>query len=133
MTDWKAVILGSLITTALTLAFGIAIFPLFFLGPLIGGFFTVYLVEEGKTDGAIHGALSGAIGGLIIGLLSLAGLGIVTAFISLLSASIGDIAGFVSILLGSLFTIVLILICGVFGGVGGVLAEANMKRESDVQ
>lgn len=128
MTDWKAITLGSLITAALTLALGLAIFPLFFLGPLLGGFATIYLITEGKPEGAINGALAGVIGGLVIGVLSLLGLGIITAFISLLSASLGNLAGFISALLGILLTIVLILITGVLGAIGGVLAEANMNN-----
>lgn len=128
MTDWKAIVLGSLVTAALTIALGLAVFPLFILGPLLGGFVTVYLITEGKTDGAINGALSGVIGGLIIGILSLFGLGIVTAFISILSSSIGNLVGFVSLLVGSLFTIVLILISGVLGAVGGILAETTMEK-----
>jgi hypothetical protein len=127
MTDWKAVILGSLITSALTLALGLSIFPLFFLGPLIGGFATIYLVTEGNTEGVIHGALAGIIGGLIIGFFSLLGLGIITAFIGILSSSLGNLAGFISALMGGLLTIVLVLITGVLGALGGVLAEENMK------
>ncbi|MCK9152614.1 DUF5518 domain-containing protein [Methanobacterium alcaliphilum] len=128
MTDWKAIILGSLVTAALTMALGLAVFPLFILGPLIGGFVTVYLVSEGRIEGAIQGALSGVIGGLIIGLLSLFGLGIVTAFISILSNSIGNMVGFVSLLVGSLFTLVLIIISGVLGAVGGIIAESTIEK-----
>ena len=128
MTDWKAIILGSLITASLTLALGLAIFPLFFLGPLIGGFATIYLITEKNPEGVIHGALAGLFGGLIIGILSLLGLGIITAFITLLSASLGDIAGFIGALVGVFITLVLMLITSVLGAIGGVLAEANMKN-----
>lgn len=128
MTDWKAIILGSLVTAGLTLALGLAIFPLFFVGPLLGGFITVYLVTQKEKEGALNGALAGLIGGLIIGILSLLGLGIITAFITLLSASLGNLAGFISALLGGLLTLVLILITTVLGAIGGVLAEANIKN-----
>jgi len=46
MTDWKAVALGSIINAVLTIVLLLAVFPLFFLGPLLGGFLTAYLSRE---------------------------------------------------------------------------------------
>ena len=43
MTDWKAVGLGALLNVVLTVVLTIAVFPLFFLGPVLGGFLAAYM------------------------------------------------------------------------------------------
>ncbi|BDZ67425.1 hypothetical protein [Methanobacterium ferruginis] len=48
MIDWKAVGVGSLINAVLTIVLTISVFPLFFLGPIIGGWWqlTLEVVKE---------------------------------------------------------------------------------------
>ena len=46
MTDWKAVGIGALVNAVLTMVFTLVLFPLFFLGPVIGGFMATYLVTR---------------------------------------------------------------------------------------
>ena len=46
MTDWKAVGIGALVNAVLTMVFTLVLFPLFFLGPVIGGFMATYLSRE---------------------------------------------------------------------------------------
>ena len=52
MTDWKAVGMGAILNAVLTIVLTIAVFPLFFLGPLIGGFLTAYLSSGNEKRGA---------------------------------------------------------------------------------
>jgi len=51
MVDWKAVAVGSLINAVLTIVLTISIFPLFFLGPIIGGLVATYI---GRGDKRTH-------------------------------------------------------------------------------
>lgn len=124
MTDWKAVGIGALITAILTIVLAIFIFPISFLGPIIGGFLTIYLmsdeVEETK-DSVVYGAMAGVIGGLIIGILTILGLGAIGALIGILLAKVGLFIGVVGVIIGLFITIISIFICGVLGAVGGVL------------
>ena len=71
MTEWTAVGIGGVVTAALTIVLALVFFPLFFLGPIIGGFLAVYLMKDEFESGIINGALAGVIGGLIIGILVL--------------------------------------------------------------
>ncbi|WP_231551385.1 DUF5518 domain-containing protein [Methanobacterium sp. SMA-27] len=78
--DWKIIGIGALINAALTIILSWIFLPLFFLGPIAGGFIASYLSkgyedydEMDTKDGAVLGAISGIIGGLIIGLLLVLG------------------------------------------------------------
>ena len=120
MTDWKAIGLGAIINSVLTLVLLLAFFPLFFLGTLIGGFLTAYLSRgyEGyptmdEKDGAVEGGISGVIGGIIIGLLFILGFGALSAVIGLIFAKVGLVAGTITIILG----LGLILFIKMSGGV----------------
>jgi len=134
MTDWKAVGIGALIIAILTIVLAIFLFPISFLGPIIGGFLTVYLtnndIEETK-DSVVYGAMAGVIGGLIIGILTILGLGAIGALIGILLAKIGFFIGAVGIIIGLFITIISIFVCGVLGAVGGVLGM--VVREKGVE
>ena len=100
MTDWKAIGIGAIINAVLTMVLTLIMFPLFFLGPVIGGFITTYLANDNlsyyggnPTDGAVEGAISGVIGGLIIGIIFILGFGAISAIIGLVFTEIGLIAG----------------------------------------
>ena len=46
MTDWKTIGIGALVNAVFTMVLTLIFFPLFFLGPVIGGFLATYLAEE---------------------------------------------------------------------------------------
>ncbi|HEX3012872.1 MAG TPA: DUF5518 domain-containing protein [Methanobacterium sp.] len=123
MTDWSAVGIGGVVTAALTIVFALVFFPLFFLGPIIGGFVTVYLMKDEFESGIINGGLAGVIGGLIIGILSLLGIGVIAAVITVLAAQIGIAVGALGALVVIFFTIFAVLICGVLSAIGGAIGE----------
>ena len=123
MTDWIAVGIGGLVTAVLTIVLALVVFPLFFLGPLIGGFVTVYLIRDEFESGIINGGLAGALGGLIIGIISLLGIGVIAAVIAVLAAQIGIAVGALGALIVIFFTILAILICGVLSAIGGAIGE----------
>ncbi|MBU4534935.1 MAG: DUF5518 domain-containing protein [Euryarchaeota archaeon] len=129
MSDIKAILAGGLFTSALTLALGLSIFPLFFLGPLAGGYITIYLTKKYEMDGAKDGALSGLFGGVVISLISFAGIGILSTLIGLISTNLGDIASLIGILAGILFTAIILIMFTVLGALGGVLAENMREKE----
>ncbi len=129
MSDIKAISAGGLFTAALTLALGLSIFPLFFLGPLAGGYITIYLTKKYEIDGAKDGALSGLFGGVVISLISFAGIGILSTLIGLISTNLGDIASLIGILAGILFTAIILIMFTVLGALGGILAENMRKNE----
>ncbi|RJS48710.1 MAG: hypothetical protein CIT03_06980 [Methanobacterium sp.] len=129
MSDIKAILAGGLFAAALTLALGISMFPLFFIGPLAGGYLSIYLTKKYEMDGVKDGALSGLFGGVVISLISFAGIGILSTLIGLFSANLGDIASLIGILAGILFTAIILIIFVVLGALGGVLAE-NMREKS---
>lgn len=131
MIDWKAVGIGGLITAVLTIVLALAVFPLFFLGPIAGGFVTVYLINAETKDGVLHGTLAGIVGGLIIGILSLMGLGAIGAIVGLLLAKAGIIISTIGIIIGVFITVIAVLICGVLGAVGGVLGVAVAEPKTN--
>jgi len=131
MVDGKAVIIGSIISAGLTIAFSLAFFPLFILGPILGGFVTIYLVSNDKLEGVTNGALSGVIGGLILGLLALFGIGVLSALVGIIFETLGSISILIGGFFGILFTIIAILICGVLGAVGGAVGEMAVKETQD--
>lgn len=125
--DWKIIGLGALINIILTTLLSLLYFPLFFLGPLIGGFLSSYLTEGfenydkmDEKDGAVVGAISGLIGGLIIALLYIIGFGEINTVLGLISPKLGIIAssiiaGLVIINISATTSLVLSLIGGVIG------------------
>ncbi|AXV37791.1 MAG: DUF5518 domain-containing protein [Methanobacteriaceae archaeon] len=129
MTDWKAIGIGAIITAVFTIILVLAFFPLFFLGPLAGGFITIYFIKEGELEGIKNGALAGVIGGLIIGFISFIGFGAISAIISLFLAQVGIVVGTIGLIIGVVITIIAVLICGVLGAVGGAIGESAKKNE----
>jgi hypothetical protein len=128
--DWKIIGLGALINIILTALISLIFFPLFFLGPLTGGFLSSYLTEGfenydkmDEKDGAVVGAISGLIGGIIIAILYIIGFGTLSIIIGL-SAKLGIITG--SIVTGLVIiniSATTSLILGLIGGVIGVVIK----------
>jgi len=123
--DWKIIGPSALINAAITIVLSLIVFPLLFLGPIIGGFLASYLTKgyedyEGmdEKDGAVVGAISGLIGGLIVGLVFLLGFGDISAKIGLIAGNI-LITGYVILELSLIISFIL----GLIGGVIGVVVK----------
>ncbi|MDD1763141.1 MAG: DUF5518 domain-containing protein [Methanobacteriaceae archaeon] len=130
--DWKLIGISGLINAALTVVLSLIFLPLFFLGPLTGGFLASYLSKGyedykkmDKVDGAVVGAFSGIIGGLIIGLLSLLGFGAISANVGLISSQIGEIVGstYINIYIIFQLSVGISFVLGIVGGVIGVIVK----------
>lgn len=134
MVDWKAVGVGSLINAVLTIVLTISVFPLFFLGPIIGGLVATYIGRGDKKDAPIEGGLTGIIGGLIIGILFMAGFGALSAIIGLIFAKVGMVAGAMTLIAGLFITVVSIFLGGVLGVIGGFIgAEIRENGRKNVE
>jgi hypothetical protein len=121
--DWKIIGIGALVNAALTVILSWIFLPLFFLGPIAGGFVASYLTkgfedydEMDEKDGAVLGSISGIIGGLIIGLLLILGVGDMGVITGLISTQVGLIlTGYIIIQLSVIISFILGLLGGVFG------------------
>ncbi len=129
--DLKIIGLGALINIILTTLLSLFYFPLFFLGPLIGGFLSSYFTEGfenydkmDEKDGAVVGAISGLIGGIVIALLYIIGFGALNTVLGL-SAKLGIIGASIiaSLIIINISTTVSLLL----GLVGGVLTVVFKK------
>lgn len=135
MTDWKAIAIGSLVNAVLTMVFTLVLFPLFFLGPVIGGFMATYLSRDfsfinNPTEGAADGAVAGVIGGLIIGIIFILGFGALSAILGLIFTQIGAVAGTITLITGLFITFVTVIVGGLFGAIGGVIGLSVREKES---
>ncbi|MFY9639242.1 MAG: DUF5518 domain-containing protein [Methanobacterium sp.] len=126
--DWKIIGLSALINAFITIVLSLLLFPLFFLGPLIGGFFASYLSKGfedydnmDEKDGAVVGAISGLIGGIIITMLFILGIGDISAIIGLISTKIGSFTGYSTLITGYIIFQVSVFISFIFGLIGGVI------------
>jgi len=128
--DLKIIGLGALINIILTTLLSLFYFPLFFLGPLIGGFLSSYFTEGfenydkmDEKDGAVVGAISGLIGGIVIALLYIIGFGALNTVLGL-SAKLGIIGASIiaSLIIINISTTVTLLL-GLVGGVLGVVIK----------
>ena len=124
--DLKIIGLSALVNAALTIVLSIIFFPLLVLGPLTGGFLASYLSKRyedydkiDEKDGMVVGAISGLIGGLLISLLSILGIGDITATLRVISTGNTLINTYIIIQLSLIMSFVL----GLVGGVIGVLVK----------
>ncbi len=125
--DWKTIGIGALVNVALTIGLSWIFLPLFFLGPIVGGFITSYLSKGfedyevmDEKDGAVVGTMSGIIGGILIGLLLIMGLGNISAINGLISNGFGLIVtAYIIIQL----SVIMSLILGLIGGILGVVVK----------
>jgi hypothetical protein len=62
--NWKAVIVGSVVAFVISLFSGLYLPKMGLIGPVIGGFIAVYMVEVSYTDGILYGGLPTSIAGL---------------------------------------------------------------------
>ncbi|MDO9045786.1 MAG: DUF5518 domain-containing protein [Methanobacteriaceae archaeon] len=125
--DWKTIGIGALVNAALTIFLSWIFLPLFFLGPIAGGFITSYLSKGfedyevmDEKDGAVVGTMSGIIGGILIGLLLILGLGNMDAINGFISTGIGLIVtAYIIIQL----SVIVSLVLGLIGGILGVVVK----------
>ena len=134
MADWKIIGLSGLINAVLTIILIIIYFPLFFLGPLIGGFLASYFSKGYEDydkmdlkDGAIVGTFSGIIGGLIITLILIMGFETITTIINLISLKIGILPGASTVVAAYIIFELSIIISTILGAIGGLIG-INMKK-----
>ena len=125
--DWKIIGLSALINAFITIVLSLLFFPIFFLGPLIGGFLASYLSKGyedydkmDEKDGAVLGAISGLVGGVIISLLFILGIGDISAIIGLISTKIA-FTGYFALITGYIIFQVSVFISFIFGLIGGVV------------
>lgn len=123
MKDWIAIAVGAIVNVALTIVLALAFFPLFFLGPIMGGFVTAYLVRDEFESGLIHGALAGVLGGLLIGILSLLSVWVLAIIFGVLLAELGIALGAIGSIIVIFLTILSMLIFGVLSAIGGAIGE----------
>jgi len=131
--DWKIIGLSALINTFITTVLSLIFFPLFFLGPLIGGFLASYLSKGyedydkmDEKDGAVVGAISGLIGGVLITILFILGIGDISTIIELISTQLGAFTGYFTLITVYIifqFSLFIGFIFGLIGGVMGVLVK----------
>jgi hypothetical protein len=125
--DWKTIGIGAIVNAVLTIILSWIFLPLFFLGPIAGGFITSYLSKGfedyevmDEKDGAVVGTMSGIIGGILIGLLLILGLGDISAFTTL----IGETGSFIiSAYVIIQLSVILSLVLGLCGGILGVIVK----------
>ena len=135
MAEWKIIGLSGLINAVLTIILIIIFFPLFFLGPLTGGFLASYLSHGYEyyekmdlKDGIVVGATSGIVGGLILTLLLILGFGAITIIIELVSSKIGITTNAITLIAAYIifeFSVIISTILGAIGGTIGII----VKRE----
>ncbi|WP_429221941.1 DUF5518 domain-containing protein [Methanobacterium oryzae] len=123
MKDWIAIAVGAIINVALTIVLALVFFPLFFLGPIMGGFVAAYLVRDEYESGLIHGALAGVIGGLFIGILSLLSVWVLALLFGVLLSELGIALGAIGTVVVIFLTILAMLIFGVLSAIGGSIGE----------
>ena len=71
MVDWKAVIIGFILTIVLGLLLGIFVGNIASsIGFLIATIVTSYLAGGGPSNGALHGALTAILGGIIVAIIA---------------------------------------------------------------
>ncbi len=131
--NWKIIGLGATVNIVLTIILSLIFFPLFFLGPLTGGFLASYLSEGyedydkmDEKDGAVVGAVSGLIGGIVIGLLFILGIGDINAITGLIPTNIGVLTGHITIITEYIifqFSVIISFVLGLVGGIIGVAVK----------
>jgi Family of unknown function (DUF5518) len=133
MAEWKIIGLSGLINAVLTIILIIIFFPLFFLGPLTGGFLASYLSHGYEyyekmdlKDGVVVGAISGIVGGLILILLLILGFGAISIIIELVSSKIGITSSAITLIAAYIifeFSVIISTILGAIGGTIGVIVK----------
>ena len=133
MADWKIIGLSGLVNAAITIFLIILFYPLFFLGPLMGGFLAAYFSQKYEDyskmdikDGAIVGTMSGMIGGLIITLILITGFEAINGLINLISLNINLIPGVDAVVAAYVIlqlSLIISITLGALGGLMGIQAK----------
>lgn len=118
--------LAAFVNAILTVIITVIYLPLFFIGPIIGGFLVSYLSKGYEDysgldwkDGAVVGAISGLVGGLILSLLFI--------LLGTWNATLESFTGDNLILMYYVILQVTVIISFILGLVGGVLGVTIKK------
>ena len=132
--NWKAIIAAFIITTVLSIIFGLYLPKnVDLIGPVIGGLIAGYLVGGSYTDGLVNGGIPAGIGGIVstvtIVLLS-------SSQITSLVYSIGYTGSkeslFLSWIVGAAIAgFALFFVFGIIGSIIGVKLSKNKTSKSD--
>ncbi len=132
--NWKAIIAAFIITTVLSIIFGLYLPKnVDLIGPVIGGLIAGYLVGGSYTDGLVNGGIPAGIGGIVstvtIVLLS-------SSQITSLVYSIGYTGSKESLFLGlivgaAIAGFALFFVFGIIGSIIGVKLSKNKTSKSD--
>jgi hypothetical protein len=132
--NWKAIIAAFIITTVLSIIFGLYLPKnVDLIGPVIGGLIAGYLVGGSYTDGLVNGGIPVGIGGIVstvtIVLLS-------SSQITSLVYSIGYTGSKESLFLGlivgaAIAGFALFFVFGIIGSIIGVKLSKNKTSKSD--
>lgn len=132
--NWKAIIAAFIITTVLSIIFGLYLPKnVDLIGPVIGGLIAGYLVGGSYTDGLVNGGIPAGIGGIVstvtIVLLS-------SSQITGLVYSIGYTGSKESLFLGlivgaAIAGFALFFVFGIIGSIIGVKLSKNKTSKSD--
>ena len=143
MADWKIIGLGGLFNAVLSIIFIFISFPLFFLGPLTGGFLASYFSQRYEDyakmdlkDGAIAGIISGMIGGLIITIILIMGFEAIEVIINLISLEIGIIPGANTLVAAYIIfqlSIIISIILGALGGAIGIMVKNKFYKKKIIE
>ena len=132
MADWKIICLSGLVGAVLSFVLFLVYFPLFILGPFIGGFLASYFSRSyedytgmDRRDGAVIGVFSGIVGGLILSLLLIFGLGAINSILGLISTGMGATTDI--ILAGYIIFQLSVIVCMILGALGGVVGVIVKK------
>jgi hypothetical protein len=135
MADWKIIGLSGLFNAVLTIILIIIFFPLFFLGPLTGGFLASYFSRRYEDyskmdikDGTIVGLISGVIGGFIITLLLIMGFEAIKIIVDSISLQIGIIPSANTLIAAYIIFELSLIISTILGAIGGALGIMVKNR-----
>lgn len=133
MVQWKIIVYSSLANAVIAFGLSLISFPLFLLGPLVGGFLAAYFSKDyesyskmDRKDGAVIGVFSGIIGGLILSLLFILDPVVFHFITGLINTEMGTITD--NVLAGYLifqFTLIVSIVLGVVGGFVGAIYKGN--------
>lgn len=134
MAEWKIIGLAGLIGAVLTLILIIIFYPIFFVGPIVGGFLASYFShgyedydKMDMKDGFVIGTFSGIIGGLIITLLLISGFGAISSMMNLISLKM-EMFGANTLVVAYIILQFSVIISTILGAVGGTIGVAVKDR-----
>lgn len=134
MAEWKIIGLGAVINAALTVLLIVIFFPIFFIGPVVGGFLSSYFSHGYEDydkmdlkDGFVIGTFSGIIGGLIITLLLIIGFGAISFIINIIPLKM-EVLGANALVVAYIILQFSLIISTILSAIGGAIG-AEVKDQ----